>query len=160
MQRGSSLGPLTEFKGEELRLRGWRGISLLNIAAVLTPVVLAIVIFFAGGAWLILSLGLFLFSAYGVWTMGRSATTRLRFDNEAVIINGRRFGRFEVQRFEGRRLAEPTGMDDSPESTEVWLVLTNEIEIPIAQMSGHAPAEAIAAYLNEKLRAGNANSAD
>lgn len=148
---GTDLGPLVVVSGQRIELRGWRDISLINLAAVLLPTAAGALALFGGGLWRLLALALFAFSAYGCWAIFRSAIAILKLEDSEIVIDGRRIRKTEIIAFEGRRVPEPSGLDDVQSSVELWLKLKGGTDAPVIRMSGAAQIERIASYLNTRL---------
>lgn len=147
-----NLGPLVEVRGDELWLRGWRNVSLINVAAVGFPLVLGIWAFIAGGWWRVVSAALITLVVYGCWAIFRGGTATVKLLGDGVLIDGQKYTVAEIDRFEGRRVNKPSQMDDNESGTELWLILLDDSQVPVIQMSGYARIEAIASYLNDKLQ--------
>lgn len=146
------LGPLTELTGDKLVLRGWRSLSLTNIGAIVLPASFATASLFADGWMRLLVIPFATFAAYGCWAIYRSAFSRIEHEGQHFCIDGRRFPVCEIEKFDGRRVAAPSRMDDMESGTELWLILKSGAALPILQMSGYARIERISAHLNELLR--------
>lgn len=147
-----NLGPLVKIRGDELWLRGWRSISLINIAAVGLPLALGIWAFIAGGWWRVVSVALIAFVFYGCWAIFRGATAKIRLLSDGVLIDWHKYLSADIDRFDGRRVREPSQMDGNESGTELWLIMLDGSQVPVIQMSGYARIETIASHLNQKLQ--------
>jgi hypothetical protein len=147
----SALGPLIEIKGDRIILRGWRNVSLLNLAAVLLPIIAGLFAFVGGGAWRVIAFMLFAFSTYGIWAIYRGTFATIGLSDDEVIIDRKRLKRSEILKFDGRRAHDPSNMDDTQSSAELWVILRGGAEIPIIKLSGAAPIEEAAAYLTGRI---------
>lgn len=132
-------------------LRGWRGVSLVNISAVLAPIVFGIFALLAGERWRLLAAFLFAFAIYGCWAIYRGAISKIKILESSILIDGYELKKSEITKFEGRRVSEPSGMDDNECGAELWLIMNDGIEKPVIQMSGYARIESVAEFLNKKL---------
>ncbi len=145
------LGPLVVKSDDKLLLRGWRSLSLINIAAVLLPISLGGIALFGGGWWRLLALTFFSFATYGCWAIYRGTFSKIHTLGSSIFIDGFEHKKSSIERFDGRRVCEPSRMDDVESGVELWMITKGGNEVPVIQMSGAARIESIAAYLNEKL---------
>jgi len=151
----TDLGPLVEFNEDELLLRGWRSISLINIMAVLLPLMIGLIILLIDGWGQWLALGPIAFAGYGCWAIYRGTYTKIVVHNDSIRIDSEEIQKSALKKFDGRRVSKPSGMDDNESGTELWAVMRNGAEVPILQMSGYARIEKIADFLNSAINETN-----
>ncbi len=136
-------------KGNAVIVLGWRSLSLLNIFAVVLPIIFAILLAFLSGWWWLASGTLIAFSIYGLYTILQG--TIIEIDKTNALITIKAIGNFRretVLGFDSEEFEDVEGIDDEP-GCNILSIVTTEGKTPLLQMSRHADMKAIVEYLEK-----------